>query len=186
MQRTYSPWNLPPEVWRTLSTGQKKLWVELKEAARVRVTGSGTPCFQTPSGRGDQYDGINSNRGPAPRNRPNSNGTPPCQANDTIQQDDEEESAEPEELTTEDHLYELEQEQEVFERDNLNDSQRCWLSQVRQIWHVKFINQTRTLDVYKFKESLPYAIKTAVKGKGKLMADGCADTSVAAIGNGFC
>ena len=37
----------------------------------------------------------------------------------------------------------------------------------------------------KFKESLSYAIKTAVKVKGKLMADGCADTSVAAIGNGF-
>ena len=50
---------------------------------------------------------------------------------------------------------------------------------------MRSINQTRTLDVSKSKELLSYIVKTAVKGKGKLMADGCADTSVVAIGNGF-
>ena len=70
-------------------------------------------------------------------------------------------------------------EQASFEEDNLNDDQNCWLSRVRML------NATRTIDISRSKDALFYAMNTTTKGKGKLMADSCADTSIAAIGNGF-
>ena len=47
------------------------------------------------------------------------------------------------------------------------------------------LNATRTIDISGSKDALSYAMNTTTKGKGKLMADSCADTSIAAIGNGF-
>ena len=70
-------------------------------------------------------------------------------------------------------------EQAAFGKDNLNEDQKHWLSRVRMI------NATRTIDISRSKDALSYAMNTTTKGKGKLMADSCADTSIAAIGNGF-
>ena len=47
------------------------------------------------------------------------------------------------------------------------------------------LNATRTIDVSGSKDALSYAMNTTTKGKSKLMADSCADTSIAAIGNDF-
>ena len=47
------------------------------------------------------------------------------------------------------------------------------------------LNATRTIDVNGSKDALSHAMTTTTKGKGKLIADSCADTSIAAIGNGF-
>ena len=70
------------------------------------------------------------------------------------------------------------EEQAIFEADNLDDNQRAFLAQVRQI------NVCRTLDLTMSAERL--AMANLSKGSsGKLMADGCADTCIAAIGNGF-
>ena len=82
--------------------------------------------------------------------------------------------------TNETHLSTQEvPEQPAFEEDNLNEDQTHWLSRV------KMLNATRTIDVSKSKDSLSFAMNATTKGKGKLMADSCADTSIAAIGNGF-
>ena len=53
-----NPWSLPPDVWNYLTPEQKKLWMDLKEAARVRNTGSGAPPFQTQGGKAQQYGGV--------------------------------------------------------------------------------------------------------------------------------
>ena len=47
------------------------------------------------------------------------------------------------------------------------------------------LNATRTVDVSGSKDALSFAMNATTKDKGKLIADGCADTSIAAIGNGF-
>ena len=70
-------------------------------------------------------------------------------------------------------------EQAAFEEDNLNEEQKCWLARVRML------NATKTVDISGSKDALSFAMNSTIKGRGKLMADGCADTSIAAIGNGF-
>ena len=47
------------------------------------------------------------------------------------------------------------------------------------------LNSTRTIDISGSKDALSFAMNTTTKGNGRLMADSCADTSIAAIGNGF-
>ena len=47
------------------------------------------------------------------------------------------------------------------------------------------VNATRVVDISGFKTAMSYAMNATIKGKGKLMADSCADTSIAAIGNVF-
>ena len=70
-------------------------------------------------------------------------------------------------------------EQAQFEEENLNDQQLRWLSIVRQI------KQTRTMDLQNIRAPIRVTIKSTTTGKGKLYADGCADTGIAAIGNGM-
>ena len=57
-QRKKNPWNLPTVLWKTLTREQQKMWSDLREAARVRGTKSGTPPFQLEAGNQDQYGRI--------------------------------------------------------------------------------------------------------------------------------
>ena len=73
----------------------------------------------------------------------------------------------------------LNNEQATFEEDNLGDQQKRWLARVRMC------NATKTVD-----PSIPTRLSSTNASapdhaKGKLMVDGCADTSIAAIGNEF-
>ena len=70
-------------------------------------------------------------------------------------------------------------EQAAFENDNLSEDQKRWLARVRML------NATRTVDLSNSSKAMSFAMATATKGTGKLMTDGCADTSIVALGNGF-
>ena len=56
-QYSHNPWNLPSEVYRSLTPEQRKLWNDLREAARIRTTPSGTPRFDAKNSK-DQYGGF--------------------------------------------------------------------------------------------------------------------------------
>ena len=162
------------------------MWSDLREATRVKNTKSGTPPFQVKDGNQDQYGGIN---------RASQSSSKPSTSHWANQSTTEEEpiwgsmgapAADETHLSTP-HQPFLDEtgftqgglEQAAFKEDNLSEDQKCWLSRVRMI------NVTRTIDISGSRGALSYAMNTTTKGKGKLMADSCADTSIAAIGNGF-
>ena len=69
--------------------------------------------------------------------------------------------------------------QAALEESNLGDEQRRWLARVRMC------NTTKTGDpTNSTRPSFANASVTDHQ-EGKLMVDGCADTSIAAIGSGF-
>ena len=70
-QKKRDSWNLPPAVWRVLTREQQKLWSDLREAARVRGTKSGTPPFKLQPGNENQYGGINRQKQSAPNSNSN-------------------------------------------------------------------------------------------------------------------
>ena len=150
------------------------MWSDLREAARVKGTKSGTPPFKVEDGNQDQYGGIN--RGSQSSSKPSSSR---C-ANQSTTKDKQSQKSVDDPSMYKTHLSNPgDPEQAAFEEYNLNEDQKCWLSRVRMI------NATRTIDISRSKNALSYAINTTTKGKGKLMADSCADTSIAAIGNRF-
>ena len=114
-QRPNIPWNIPPQLWRTLSREQQKLWIDLREAARVRGSKSSTPPFKLRPGLEDQYEGINRQENRFPRPNPNR------RANQTLTEEEEEEEPEEEEVSP---PIPEDPEQAAFEEDNLNDDQK--------------------------------------------------------------
>ena len=146
------------------------MWSDLREAAQVRGTKSGTPPFKLQPGHEDQYGGINHQE-----SRP-SNSNLSRRANQSITEDASNDSTEEEATSYEQHD---DLEQAAFEEDNLSDDQKHWLARVRML------NATRTIDVSSFKDALSFAMNATTKGKEKLMANSCADTSITAISNGF-
>ena len=69
--------------------------------------------------------------------------------------------------------------QAAIEESNLGEEQRRWLARVRMC------NATKT--VHPTNSTRPSFANTSITDhqEGKLMVDGCADTSIAAIGHGF-
>ena len=61
----------------------------------------------------------------------------------------------------------------------MNEDQKHWLARFRMV------NATKTIDISGSKDALSFTMNATTKGKGKMMADGCADISIAAVGNGF-
>ena len=69
--------------------------------------------------------------------------------------------------------------QAALEESNLSDEQRRWLARVRMCNATKTVGPTNST-----RPSFTNASVTDHQ-EGKLMVDGCADTSIAAIGSGF-
>ena len=80
-------------MWRTLSREQQKLWIDLREAARVRGTKSGTPPFKLRPGQEDQYGGINHQENSFPRQNTSR------RANQTLTEEEADEEPEEEEVS---------------------------------------------------------------------------------------
>ena len=100
-------------LWRTLTREQQKLWIDLREAARVRGTKSGTPPFKLQTGQEGQYSGANRQDAKPPKSN--------RRANHTLTEEESDEEPEEEEITP---SAPEDSEQAAFEEDNLSEDQK--------------------------------------------------------------
>ena len=118
------------------------MWSDLREAARVKGTKSGTPSFQIEDGNQDQYGGIN--RGSQKSSKPSRN----CRANQSTPKEELVQESVDDPSTYKTHLSNPgDPEQAAFEENNLNEDQKRWLSRVRML------NATRTIDISRSKDA---------------------------------
>ena len=95
------------------------MWSDLREAARVKGTKSGTPPFQLEAGNQDQYGEIS--RGSQSSTKPSNS----CRANQsTTEEEPIQESMDEPTLHETCFANTEDPEQAAFEEDNLNDDQK--------------------------------------------------------------
>ena len=178
-----SPWNLPGRVYQSLTPKQRALLNELREAARIRDSPSGT---ETKGDGGYQY-GRNIHNDNSLREGshiPNAYKPPNKRTVNFAAVDEEAEKHQDWQGPYEVQEPPMEApsitaEQAQFEEENCNEMQKRWLASVRQINHARVMNISSTC------VPIRYSMQTTTTGKGKLYADGCADTGIAAIRNGM-
>ena len=156
-----NPWSLPPDVWNKLTPEQKKLWVDLKEAARVRNTGSGAPPFKAQGGWARTVWWFQQAK--------HKKGQPDYHWQSTVE-------IEEEELQEEEARWILTNNHSTVMTSLSSNNASSAMSEESTI------QELLTYPTQGKQWSLPSRTEP---NKGNLMVDGCADTSIAILGKGF-
>ena len=166
-----SKWFLPHNTWKVMNQEHRKIWADLYEEARVCSTSSGIPIFHKKDTKSGNYGGTSCKKGNSASMKRQDNHTAQDKDDYCIFKDFKEKNYDPPEesnLTS-------------FEENNYTENQKRWPPDIRWV----NCSKTSYIVLSVFKKSLCFSINLKTDVKRKPMEDGCAETSVISIGNGF-
>ena len=161
----------PHDAWKVMTQEQQNIWIHISKDDRICSTSSGITRFQQKDIRSDHYDGIS--------RKDNNNSSLQIQINHTTQEEAYDDTFQyynekDEDPSEESNLI-------YFEQDNCSKNQKQCPSNIIRL----NCSTTRSIVLIVSKNDMFYVMNLKTKVKGKLVANGCTDTNVAAIGNGF-